>query len=390
MADQPEKRGLELLIRKSGSQEGIEIRRVRADKAFLKLRPRRSTRVHIEERALESALGEEYMLRNVDADRYLRLNAREYYLWEHIDGAHTIQDLAVAYFQAYGSFEFEEIRGFLNKARRLGAVQVRPTTVVRARQVAQRTGLVGALGRALTYDRSWQNVDRWFTRAHRMLGWLFSKWMLPVHAALIALGLYAYFEGRFTHRFGAGEHSALAWWGLFVLTLPGAIALHEIAHGMATKACGRRVKAVGISVLDYLLPSVYVDVTDMFMSTRWRRIGVSLAGPGVNLVTAAVAVGLARWLVDPTAGFVWLVIADACYFLAAVTLWPFHGFREDGYDALTDLVKVTALREHAWQLVTWFLPFMDEEKPARPWWPPVLYATLVLASWGGALALLLT
>jgi len=385
MADHPEQRGLELLIRKPGSKKGMEIRRVRADKAFLKLRPRRSMRVHIEERALESAVGEEYMLRNVDADRYLRLNAREYYLWQHIDGAHTIQDLAVAYFQAYGSFEFEEIRGFLNKARRLGAVQVRPTTVVRARRAAETAGLVGAVGRAATFDRHWENVDPWFTRLHRVCGWLFSKWMLPVHLALVALGLYGYTTARFSDRFGAAEPGALAWWVVFVLTLPVAIALHEIAHGMATKASGRRVKSVGVSVLDYVMPSFYVDVTDMFMSTRWRRIGVSLAGPGANLVMAAFAAGIARWMADPLGSFVWLVVADTSYFLAAVTLWPFHGLREDGYDALTDLVRVTALREHAWQLVTWFLPFMDEEKPARPWWPVFLYLGAVFSSWGWAL-----
>lgn len=391
MSEKRDKPGLELLIRKrspDGAEGGqFELKRLQADRVFLRLRPRRSTRNHVEETALDEAGGEAYMLRNVDRDRYLRLNAREYYIWQRIDGANTIQDLAVAYFQAFGSLELDEIRSFLNKARRLGAIQVRPTTLFRAREAARQPGLVGALGRLATFDRRWEDVDGHFTRLRRSVGLLFTRWLLPLHGALIALGVWVYATGR-AGGFGAAGVHWLAHAALVALALPALIALHELAHGLATKASGRRVKAVGITLLDYVLPSVYVDVTDMFMASRWQRIGVSLAGPMINLVTGAVFAGAAALSADPWLSRVAVGLADASYLLAAITLWPFHGLKEDGYHAFTDLVRVTALREHTAQLIAWALPGVDEPEPARPWWPLVLYGLAVAGTWLAALALL--
>ena len=44
-------------------------------------------------------------------------------------------------------------------------------------------------------------------------------------------------------------------------------------------------------------PFVYVDVSDMYMSTRAGRIVVDMAGPLANLVTAALATAVAMVVV---------------------------------------------------------------------------------------------
>ena len=61
-----------------------------------KSKPRRIAHVEVAHR---TARGEEYyVLKHLEGDTYLRLDARDYFLWELMDGQHSIRDLAVAYF----------------------------------------------------------------------------------------------------------------------------------------------------------------------------------------------------------------------------------------------------------------------------------------------------
>jgi putative peptide zinc metalloprotease protein len=392
MSDGGDKKGLELLIRKRGADGEADgaftLKRLQADHVFLRLRPQRAAGLQVEESAIEEAGGTVYVLRNVPRGRYLRLNEREHYIWQRMDGSHTIQDLAVAYFQAFGSFEFSEVRAFLNRARRQGFVEVRPTTLFRARQVARKGGVVGFAGRVATFDRRWEEVDGIFARLHKAVGLLFTRRVLPLHLVVIALGLYTYATERSAGRFGAAEVGGVLYLPLVALGAVASIALHELAHGIATKACGRHVKAVGATMLDYLVPSLYVDVTDMFMGTRWGRIGVSLAGPICSLVLATCAVAGAQLSDSPGASLVFMALADANYAIAVGTLWPWHGLKEDGYNALEDIVRVTALRDRAWQLLRSLVPGSSVPRPAPPLRPLVAYMLAVTTTWALALAVL--
>jgi putative peptide zinc metalloprotease protein len=170
------------------------------------------------------------------------------------------------------------------------------------------------------------------------------------------------------------------------------MALHELAHGLACKAHGRRVRAVGITVLDYVLPSFYVDVTDMTLSTRAGRVVVDLAGPLANLLLVTLATAVAWLTSDPWLRAVLVVVADLNVALALFTAWPFHGLQEDGYAALSELLRVSVLRRRAGAL----LQAVVGKAPAgldRPRGPAALYLAGLALTWGGlglALGLWLT
>jgi hypothetical protein len=55
-------------------------------------------------RGRRTADGEEsYVLHNPGADAYVEIDARNYFLWELMDGKHTLADLAMAYFAKFGA-----------------------------------------------------------------------------------------------------------------------------------------------------------------------------------------------------------------------------------------------------------------------------------------------
>jgi putative peptide zinc metalloprotease protein len=98
-------------------------------------------------------------------------------------------------------------------------------------------------------------------------------------------------------------------------------------------------------MMNGIIPSVYADVTDIWMSTRGARIAVSFAGPFSGLVLSAQS-AILGWLVAPS----WPASFFLCFsILVAVTslinLYPFLFLEFDGYHILTDLLKQTALRE---------------------------------------------
>lgn len=340
--------GLELLIRKKEGGGSYEIRTLDPTQVFLRFRPVRRPGVRIEENAVDEATGTFWVLRIAGGEGYLRIGPRERFVFEEIDGEKTIQDLAAAYFFAFGSFDFEEVRTFLQAARDRGLLElVRPGQLARVRSVLPPGRLARALLRLSRIDLRWEGADAVLRSLHRVLRPLFHPLAIPLHLAAGAAGLGLWLEHRFSDRFGAAELPFLGWLALFLLLSAPVLVLHEASHGLACIAAGRRVKAVGITFLDRLLPVAYVDVTDMWMGSRRGRIGVALAGPLLNLVLLAAASFGALASGDPGLSAFLLVVADVNVAMFLWTAWPFTGMTEDGYDALTDAVRVAALRRRA-------------------------------------------
>lgn len=346
--------GLEFLIRKPRPDggAGFELRESDPGQVWIRLRPRRVTGVAVEENVVDEATGRVFLLRNASTESYLRLTEPEYFLWQRIDGAHSIQDLAAAWAFEFGSFEFNRIPLFLNKVRRFGVIEMPRGGLARTRP-AEKPGRLGRLlARIGRLDWRLDQVDGFFTALSRVARPLVS---FPAMAALGLLGLAGavlYVLRRWSDGFGAADAPFLAWLGALVLLLLPSLALHELAHGATCRAFGRRVKAVGLTFVDRFVPSAYVDVTDVWMGPRRARITVSLAGPALNLVLAALA--SAGALAAASGGAPWAAwwlrtLADANLVIVAWTLWPFGGVQSDGYHALSDAVRVSALRARAFR-----------------------------------------
>lgn len=127
--------------------------------------------------------------------------------------------------------------------------------------------------------------------------------------------------------------------GAFVVSL----SIHELAHGLTTKAFGGHVPRMG-AFLYYFLPAFYTDVSDAWMFPEKRhRTMVIAAGAYVTFVLCFVATIL--WRVIPPGT---LASQVACAFMvlnlfgATRTLIPF--FKGDGYHLLSEALELPNLR----------------------------------------------
>ncbi len=131
-------------------------------------------------------------------------------------------------------------------------------------------------------------------------------------------------------------------WIWLLVTWIGLKVVHELAHAAACHRHGGAVSEAGI-VLVLLAPLAYVDVSRCWrMNSRWRRIGVSMAGMYVEWVVAAIGVLLLTQSQSP-------LVEHVLYNLiitAGVSTILFNAnvlMRFDGYFVLADWVDMPNL-----------------------------------------------
>jgi putative peptide zinc metalloprotease protein len=118
--------------------------------------------------------------------------------------------------------------------------------------------------------------------------------------------------------------------------------LHELGHALACKHFGGEVRELGFMLLVFA-PCLYCDVSDAWrLPSKWRRIAVSAAGIGVEMVLAAIAT-IIWWYAQP--GVVQLVALNIMIICSVNTLL-INGnplLRYDGYYVLSDLLEIPNL-----------------------------------------------
>jgi putative peptide zinc metalloprotease protein len=345
---------LELLIRSRGSGPGSSgsfvTKRYVANQVALTVKPRRipedSYEVQAQSRKDRKLF---YVIRQLEADRYLFLNEEEYFLWQKMDGLHTLRDVATAYFLKFGSFDFRVIQRFLARARENSLIVIPQTDLLRPALSDEQTS-IGArvVQRIRSVDLRMQNVDPRLAALYERLRFCFTRPAFFAYGALLVLGAVAIVE-QLDRGTSAdvirGRHALLL--PVFLLLHAGALVIHEFAHALACKHFKREVKAFGFTFMNRLLPSVYADVTDMWMSTRKARMAVSFAGPLSGLLIGSVS-ALIAWLLPLGVGssFAWF-FAITLIGLSLGGLYPCLFIESDGYHILSDWLRMPALREHS-------------------------------------------
>jgi putative peptide zinc metalloprotease protein len=371
---------LELLIRSrpgTGTDSGsgaassgsFVTRRYVANQVALTVKPRRipeeSYEIQAQSRKDRKLF---YVIRQLEADKYLFLNEEEYFLWQKMDGLHTLRDVATAYFLKFGSFDFRVIQRFLARARENKLIVIPQTDLVRRsladEPVSMRSQL---LTRLRGLDLRLPNVDQKITALYGRLRAFFTRPAFALYTALLALGAVAIVEQS-----GRGSGAEVLHMG-HALLLPAFLLLHvattivhELSHALACKHFGREVKAFGFTFMSRLMPSVYADVTDMWMSTRKARMAVSFAGPLSGLLLGSASAILA-WVLPPgiPSSFFWFVgITNVA--LALGSLYPCLFLESDGYHILSDWLRMPALREHSRRVMRDKLRDLTSGRKTRP------------------------
>ncbi len=294
---------------------------------------------------------EHFILRSPSGKSYLRLSERGIFVWNLLDGDHTINDLCVAYLARYNRFDLDLIASTVTQLHSLGFIEVPPSDPGKLLPDPYAPLWQRLLTRAyhvLSWQKELPQADAWFSALYRRGGAaLFTPPALLLFAALTMLGLAAFgylllVEMRDTEPGSTafrGAALAIVPIGLLLIT-----ALHEVGHALTCKHFGRRVNGAGIGIA-YLFPYAFVGTSDIWMAGKGPRIAVSAAGPLVNLFTGSLCALAALAVPDTTVRSALFILAAMSYLLVLSNLHPFMEL--DGYYVLVDWLEMPSLRKRS-------------------------------------------
>jgi len=355
VTEQPAPAKLELLVRRD-DDEDFELRQVASVVGYLNSRPRRVASYEISELRSRVAGLPGFVLKNTTTDRFLLLSAHERFLWDQMDGATSLQEIATAYVLQYGEFDFDIIPSLLRKLQRAQLLTFEPRSRLRQALARNRDRrIVKAIELALTaLERiriASTDVHGFFQRLYRYGGFL-----LFTPATIVAcVGLALVGAGAAVLLFRE-MHDVLEGFGgramLGIVTVKllffGSVALHQFAHGLACIHYRRRVREFGFTFLHGFVPTFYVDVTDIFMASRRARVVTAVTGALVHLVLGGVAFIVAA---QAPAGSFTQAFAAASGIIQwqalVIALYPFCFIEMDGYHVLVDVLGVPTLKHDA-------------------------------------------
>ncbi|HUH95915.1 MAG TPA: hypothetical protein VLZ89_01060 [Anaerolineales bacterium] len=307
---------------------------------------------------LKTATGETYwVLKHLSNPVYLRLNEEQVFLWNLLDGAHTVQDLAVESFVKFGTFNVEGLTGFLNQLQQKGFLSDTAGDVYRdSKEQAIRHSLRYRIFRLIGLIFQSEigiPVDGFYTNAYRWLGWiLYTRVFQILLLGVSVLGIPAYFivSGSNNVLTSAAGQDALLQTGLVGLIAAEVIVffIHESSHALTTCHYGRHVRRGGVG-LYFGMVAFFMDTTDIWMEPRGPRLAVTWAGPYSGFILGGICSLLLFFFPHMAGAQLAFQIASIGYLISIGNLNPLLKF--DGYYILTDWLEIPRLRERSIEFV---------------------------------------
>jgi putative peptide zinc metalloprotease protein len=311
--------------------------------ALLRQRPRSAEACTIERQQLFNDTPI-FFLKDAASVRYMRLSEEGMFLWQLIDGNHTIRDLCIAYIKRFEGLGPDEALRGLARLTRAGFL-----TFEGADRDGHANGAVCSPACATT-ERSrgtWYcyltEMDGRVTLLYHYLHWLYAPFAQAVLFIMASMGAIAFWWHDATNpilQANSLVSSSLAW----IVSLALHVMFHEAAHAITCKHFGRSVHRAGIGWY-YFAPVAFVDTSDMWPAAKLPRILVSAAGPYSNLVLAGTAALAALLPVPESIGEMLRNFSVMGYVLVLANINPL--LELDGYYILMDLLEIPNLRSRA-------------------------------------------
>lgn len=305
---------------------------------------------------LETAVAPYYVLKQPHNKTYLRLSEADYAAWWQMDGRKRVKDLLFYNLKRYNTLPFQHLNTLIAEMRAGQFFQDTPVNVydqiedqLAARQPASRGQKL--LKGFLYSEYAVTGLDEPFGQLYRWIRPLFHPVSQTIFLALILIGgglfLWLFQEKTFPLISGG--------WGIvtFILANTVVLAVHETAHGLATKHIGRELDRGGFLI--YMgMPAFFVDTRDIWLSPRWQRILVTWAGPHSGLIVGSLTSFLltAVTIFDPAATqSLWASFLYQIAFLAFLSVFiNLNPLLElDGYFILMDWLEMPGLRPRSFQ-----------------------------------------
>ncbi len=292
--------------------------------------------------------------------RYFRFQEEEYFLWQMLDGRHSLRQMQEAFGRRFRprSIRSEEIQRFVAMLHQAGLVLSdragQGGELYRQAQQGRRWRLVAGASNLLAIRFRGVNPDPLLDRLLPYVGWLFSPPAVLAGCLVIFLALASVVVhwDRFIERLPEfREFFHLGNLPAWMLVLGGMKVCHELGHGLACKRLGGACIEMGLMLLVFT-PCLYCNVSDAWLwRSKWHRAAVSAAGIYVELLLASLAT-LVWWWTQP--GLLQQA-ALAAMLLGSVNTVLLNGnplLRYDGYYVLADLLEIPNLQQKASMLLS--------------------------------------
>jgi putative peptide zinc metalloprotease protein len=292
---------------------------------------------------LEASEGpKRWVLRDLRADRFLRMSDADAGLLELLDGRHAVDELVREAERREGAGGAARLARLLSELAERGLLagvggadaEHAPRAPLAQRLVAPR-------------QKGWTGAGRLFEVLYRRGGWvLFTRPALAAIALLVVAGIVVFpylVVARYGTPFVVARKVGIG--GLvFLAGRFAVVAIHEAAHGMTMASFGRRVRSAGLKLM-LIFPYAYVDTSEAWFEPRRRRIAITAAGPISDFSLGAVFGICCLAVPAGTVRDVFFQLAFAAYLGALFNLNPF--VERDGYQILVDLLREPGLRRRA-------------------------------------------
>jgi putative peptide zinc metalloprotease protein len=292
------------------------------------------------------------ILKNSHNGTYFKLSPEGYFIWQQLDGKQTLQEITMGLANKYNIFSPEMVAGLISKLAKNGFIQNSESLI--GSYSKKQAGWVRALlclRNILEAKVAFSKTNQWLTYLYNKIGhFFFTKCGFILLLFLAMSGVIAF--GLATHFVIPLFKSLHSTWLIVILLIPFTIisvTFHELGHAFATQYYGHEVHYMGVGWY-WFHPVAFTDTSDMWLSTRWPRVIVNLAGIYSDMVTAGMA-ALCIFVISNSyvQCFLWLC-ALYTYINAFRMLSPLQDL--DGYYILMDLFDSTRLRHSA---VVWLV-----------------------------------
>ncbi len=351
----PRRTKIELLVRHD--DESFDVQEVSSSAAWVQMCPTRVSADAFELAEVTSRVSHEpsFILKNRKTERFLILSAEERFLWDQMDGHTSLQEMATGYVLKYGEFNFEIIPGLVRKLQKAQLLTLEPASRLRRVLAKNRERRVLRMAEATLFaleriNVSSRRVQPLFRRLYRWGGFvLFTPVALVLSVLLGIIGVAAavrLWQSADVIASGFGGHAVLAVLSVKLLLL-ATLAFHQLVHGLALVHYGRQVREFGFTFLHGILPTFYVDVTDIFMASRRARVVTAVSGTVVHLVLGSLWF-LVALQAEPGFFRAFAAASGIIQFQTfVIALYPFCFIEMDGYHVLVDALGVPTLKSDA-------------------------------------------
>lgn len=360
----------------------LETRTASALENLVKLRNRPLHLPHIELHRQQANDGEEIItLKNSQQNNYYRLQEEGLFVWNLLDGKHTLRDITLAFNREYQLFDSAMIADFIMDLEKNSFIESLTTPENQREEKAYSlTKALARIKKVMEASICFNHVDEWMTKTYNAgVCHLFNKFTLWLAVTVMSLG-FIFFIANFNQHIELFRHTAHSGWALLavILIMNFTVILHELAHGYMTKFFGKKVVNFGLGWY-WVAPIAFCDTSDMWLAHKNQRLAVDFAGLFVDFTLAGLASLVALFATNPfLIIFLWL-FAFYKYLLAYLNLDPILEF--DGYYMLMDLSGQDSLRESS---LMWFISLLQGKRQAKSkeqrWYKIYLFSCLAYIS----------